>query len=103
MSQDANNWVVSPPLKSSPTRGGEGEDGRHKFLSPWLHVILLCGLPEYTGNIDFDFAASGDDDGDFRRLFPKAACDLLDVQDLDHDEWSYPLSDQGLDIIKDTR
>lgn len=101
MTQEAIGWQNVNISDDGATRASNTKG--KKFLSAWLHVILVCGLPEDTGNPDFDFAAAHTADNDFRHLFPKAACDLLDVQGIDHDEWSYPRNDFDLDLIEDKR
>lgn len=97
MSQIANNWVIVKDDGSTKAARPKG----NTFLSPWLHTILLCGFPERVGAADFEPYSDPGNHEDFRMIFAKAACDLLDVQDLDHDEWSYPLGDN--EVILDTR
>jgi hypothetical protein len=98
LSQSANGWKVTD---DGSTQRVETNPAGRKFVSPWLHVILLGGFPESVGHPDFDPHKDPGNSDDFRMIFAKVACDLLDVQDLDHDEWSYPLNDT--EVIRDTR
>jgi hypothetical protein len=66
-----------------------------KWISPWGHLNILA-----MNNEDGDFLHES---APLQQYFIKAAVQFCDVLDLDHDEFSYPLSDFDLDCIADTR
>lgn len=69
-----------------------------KWITPWGHLNILA--------LAFDSAMDGEggSSSDFLQShFIKAANQFCEIQDLDHDNWSFPMADSDLWVIEDTR